>query len=55
MRKQPIQCNNIIPVGLFYSIYFYQMEDLYEIDAFLALRPQIGQMTGEFGGSREEG
>jgi hypothetical protein len=55
MREQPIELDNIIPDGLFYTIYFYQMEDLYEIDAFLALRPQIGQMTGEFGGSREEG
>jgi len=55
MHEQPIQLDNIIPVGLFYSIYLYQMEDLDEIDAFLALRPQIGQMMGEFGGSREEG
>jgi hypothetical protein len=55
MCEQPIEFDNIIPDGLFYTIYFYQMEGLYEIDAFLALRPQIGQMTGEFGGSREEG
>jgi hypothetical protein len=55
MHDQSIQLDNIIPLGLFYSIYFYRMEDLYEIDAFLVLRPQIGQMTGKFGGSREEG
>jgi hypothetical protein len=54
MHDQPIQrkyySNRIV-----YITYLYHVEYFYEIDAFLALRPQIGQMTGEFGGSREEG